>query len=424
MRHVAASLLLAPLILAGATAPAHAAETCHGQMATIVGTPDGSVTGTEGDDVIVTEGAIEVLAYGGDDLVCVTGSPSDPGEFLQIRAGDGDDVVDSSAGSHHLRAELGRGVDVFVGGPGREGVATGDGDRGESVSTGAGRDYIETGTTGLPMDNTVSAGADQDEIQFRGVPGAGSIDAGTERDTVYLQDKTRAAWWIDNRRSRISANGASMPFVSAEELKTYGLRWRSLRFTGSSSPETLDLTDFGETPADGPVQVELGGGRDVVWADRSTRGRLDGGGRADLLVVDAFTSGTTKGVARLDLRTGRTYLAGHTIMATSFTDLSLLGFDQNTVRGTAADNRLYVQGCRASVHAAGGADLVEFSSVNTDCDAIPAAQRSLTAYGEGGPDDLRGHQGDDVLVGGPGTDVVEGGAGTDVCSAESTVQCP
>jgi hypothetical protein len=424
MRHLPALLLLAPLVLAGATAPAHAAETCHGQTATILGTPDGSIVGTEGDDVVVTEGAVDVATYGGDDLVCVTGSPTQHSGRLWIRTGDGDDVVDSSAGHHRLRADLGKGVDAFSGGPGGEAVATGDGRGGESVSTGAGRDFVDTGTTGLPMDNTIFTGADGDVIHFRGLPGTGSINAGTERDTVYLRDRTRAAWRIDNRRSRIYANGASMRFVGAEKFETDGLKWRSLRFTGSSSAESLDLTDFGQLPADGPVQVELGGGRDVVWVDRSTRGRLDGGGGADLLVVDGFMSGATKGAARLDLRTGRTHLAGHTIRATSFTDLSLLGFDLNTVRGTAADNRLNVQGCRATVHAAGGADLVEFSSINNICDAIPAARMSLTAYGEGGPDDLSGDLGDDVLVGGPGSDVVKGGLGTDVCSAESTIQCP
>lgn len=424
MRHLLALSLLAPLVL-GVTAPAHAAESCHGRTATIVGTLDGTVTGTEGDDVIVTEGAIEVYAYGGDDLVCVTGSPTDRFELLRINAGAGDDVVDSSDGAHRLRAELGKGVDVFSGGPGSEAVVTGQGgDGGESVSTGGGRDYVETGATGLPMENTISTGAGKDEIHFRGLPGAGSIDAGTGRDTVYLRDKTRASWRIDNRRSWISAEGASMPFISAEDLKTYSLRWRALRFTGGRSPETLDLTDFGSNRGNGPVQVHFGGGRDLAWIDRTTRGSLDGGGQADTLVVDAFGPRGVQGTARVDLRTGRTALAGHTLRTPSFSRLSLMGFVQNTVRGTAACNWLWVQGCRATVHAGGGADEVGFSGERNGCEAVPDADRSLTAYGGTGPDDLRGHLGDDVLIGGPGEDYAKGGLGTDVCSAERMVQCP
>ncbi len=50
-----------------------AGETCQGQAATIVGTPGGEITGTEGADVIVTNDAMRVDALGGDDMVCSTG---------------------------------------------------------------------------------------------------------------------------------------------------------------------------------------------------------------------------------------------------------------------------------------------------------------------------------------------------------------
>ena len=49
-----------------------AAETCHGQTATIVGDPGTDVTGTEGPDVIVARGAGQAL--GGDDMICLLGS--------------------------------------------------------------------------------------------------------------------------------------------------------------------------------------------------------------------------------------------------------------------------------------------------------------------------------------------------------------
>ncbi len=60
----------APLLL-GSSVPAHAAATCQGQAVTIEGS--GDLTGTPGDDVILTSGHTVVRGGGGSDLVCVTG---------------------------------------------------------------------------------------------------------------------------------------------------------------------------------------------------------------------------------------------------------------------------------------------------------------------------------------------------------------
>lgn len=68
----AVALLGAALVAPMSTAAA-AGETCQGQAATIVGTPEGQITGTEGADVIVTNGAVRVDALGGNDTVCSTG---------------------------------------------------------------------------------------------------------------------------------------------------------------------------------------------------------------------------------------------------------------------------------------------------------------------------------------------------------------
>ena len=61
--------LLGAALLAPVGTAAAAGETCQGQAATIVGTPGGQITGTEGADVIVTNDARRVDALGGDDLV-------------------------------------------------------------------------------------------------------------------------------------------------------------------------------------------------------------------------------------------------------------------------------------------------------------------------------------------------------------------
>src|SRR5689334_4306398 len=122
-RALLSSVLLCPALLTPTVASA-AAETCQGMPATIVGTPDAKLSGTESGDVIVTAGAATVLARGGDDLICVTGG----GTILD--AGDGDDVVDATAARGRVSAELGHGADRYLGSAGVDSVSAG-GSRGD-----------------------------------------------------------------------------------------------------------------------------------------------------------------------------------------------------------------------------------------------------------------------------------------------------
>jgi len=69
---------------------------CNGRPATIVGSPGGSLLGTAGDDVIVTNGEARIDSGAGDDAICVT----DKGAAV-INAGTGDDFV--GARSHRGR---------------------------------------------------------------------------------------------------------------------------------------------------------------------------------------------------------------------------------------------------------------------------------------------------------------------------------
>ncbi len=99
--------LLAATLLTSPTAYA-AAETCQGQPATIVGTfLQRDLTGTEGPDVVVTNGAIGVKTLGGDDLVCVTDEPGRRNGG-HLDTGAGDDVVDGTWTLAGIDAVLGR----------------------------------------------------------------------------------------------------------------------------------------------------------------------------------------------------------------------------------------------------------------------------------------------------------------------------
>ena len=113
----AAALLGLTLLNPIQAATAAVAETCQGVPATIVGTPEGDVVGTAGDDVIVTGGAWSVDAGAGDDLVCIPPLEGDLlGNVTEVDAGAGDDTVVSEGEHNHSWTTLGAGVDTFRGG--------------------------------------------------------------------------------------------------------------------------------------------------------------------------------------------------------------------------------------------------------------------------------------------------------------------
>ena len=197
-------LLLATGVVLGAllaAAPAHAAPTCFGREATIVGTPGSDSLQGRDDraDVIVAKGGPDQAdAFGRNDRVCMGGGADTFGGAAQDEAGDdridmgpgndsdalaesgddlllggdgddganfleggaGDDVVDGGAGVDSLHgdsqattADTGRdevigglGDDVgLLGGPLGDVLRGGDGDDGFAMLGGAGRDRVLAG---------------------------------------------------------------------------------------------------------------------------------------------------------------------------------------------------------------------------------------------------------------------------------------
>src|SRR5687768_15376507 len=113
---VLATISLAAALAATVPPSGAAGETCQGQSATVVGSPQTyQLTGTEARDVIVTNGAYQTSALGGDDLVCVTGrNATISGGHLQ--AGAGNDVVDATGlTGFGATVQLGAGSDRFEG---------------------------------------------------------------------------------------------------------------------------------------------------------------------------------------------------------------------------------------------------------------------------------------------------------------------
>ena len=98
-----------------------AASTCQGQPATIEGNLN-TLNGTPGNDVIVAGGNVHhVVAGEGDDLICVIASDR---KRLMVLAGPGADIVDTTASTTHVVANLGTGADTYLGGPEADEVRT------------------------------------------------------------------------------------------------------------------------------------------------------------------------------------------------------------------------------------------------------------------------------------------------------------
>ena len=122
----AAVALLGALLLPAGTSTAAYQPMCLNHTATIVGSPGATVQGTEQDDVIVSNGAREVNAGGGNDRICVTHRGS-WATTTYVNAGAGSDKVEVTV--------LDDGVPRFryQGGPGRDALQM-DGGMLEDVS--------------------------------------------------------------------------------------------------------------------------------------------------------------------------------------------------------------------------------------------------------------------------------------------------
>ena len=424
MKRLAVLSLVAPLAVLGTSGPARAAELCQGQVPTIVGVFGGTVTGTAGDDVIATEGAHEVEAGDGNDRICVTGQDDPNAIWVDVVAGAGDDIVDSTAFDSAVNARLGPGVDAFVGGPGPDDVNSRDTDGlGDTIATGGGRDRVIAGRWGQPVNDVVDLGAGLDYLKLRGLPGSGSLDAGADRDLVEITDRSHAEWRIDNRKRTLSVGDVTMPMLGFESFDLGELRWDSLRFVGGPDDETLDLWKYPPAKPDGGVLVDMGGGDDrFIPGPAPLTGPYHGGAGRDWLDIEATRPKVRKESVSADLVAGLVRVGGHEAKATSWSDLTLEGFNRNTVRTGPGSQDIVVRGCRATVHAGSGDDVVRHEASTLLCGGV-VSSRALTAYGEGGDDVLTGGTGNDRLMGGPGRDTAKGGPGRDVCSAESEVSC-
>jgi Ca2+-binding RTX toxin-like protein len=410
----------------GATA---AAGTCQGVPATLTGTPGQALTGTEGPDVVVTNGAMLVKTLGGNDLICVTGGPS------QVYAGEGDDVVDASTSTRFgAQVRLGPGSDRFRGSTGFDVVYAGDeGVPGGAPAADAERDVIDTGQAGQIRDHVDSGqpGSPNDDdvrmgsgwLSWSGIPTAATSVDGGRGSGLGIRPAATESVTIDSGVGTLAVD--AQPVLRFEGFTEYSvnapLGLADLTFRGGRRAETVNL----ELGRDAPHRVRLGSGRDhlrFIRTDALPKGGLyDGGVGRDELTLALPDERDLD----LDLRKGRLSTgkgaAEVTAPARGFEDARIMARDVELL-GTPARNELVVGACRSRVDGRDGADVLS-TFVQFDEDAELECKPRARLLGGAGDDRLVGSRGPDVLLGGPGRDRADGKNGRDVCQAEVRKRC-
>jgi Ca2+-binding RTX toxin-like protein len=427
-----AAVLLGLTLLTPAVATA-AGETCQGQPATVVGAPATFVlTGTEGPDVIVTNGSMQVDALGGDDLVCVTVRGA------QVQAGDGDDVVDTAAVTQlPTSAYLGAGSDRFIGGPERDIVYAGASAPGSLEMADTERDVIDTGpATSSPFDqDRVTTGqrgsenvdeirTDRGSVSWAGFPAAGTVLDGGTGSTLGLRPAEGEFVTLDNRAQVLTVDQqAPLRFTGFTGFAVVAETGpRSFDFRGSSRDETLSLELWDARVHD----VRMGGGDDTLRYQApgldglpGATSHRGGGGRDHLELTLPDEVAVDLDLSRGRLATGRR--DGRAARATGFEDATVMARNV-ALRGTASRNKLSVYACRSTVEGRAGRD--KLSTFDEVMDESLRCRRPRTRmFGGPGNDVMLGTRGPDVLLGGPGRDRADGAKGRDVCRAEVRKRC-
>jgi len=414
-------------------------ETCHGQPATIVGKPGADVEGTEGPDVVVTNGALRTSTLGGDDLVCVTGGADlEDWDTPHVQVEEGNDEVDGTATqTEHLFVDLGPGDDRFTGGPAGDGVGaadhwdvSGSPDAGtDTVMTGAGNDNVTTGGRwSAPDRDDIDLGPGADYVTLQGaIDPAHPVFGGDGSDQIELtRGALRHALVLDNAVGQARRAGVVvMAWSGFERFRITSIGpWEPPSFIGGSGGESVK-TYVPLTSAD------MGGGDDRLNLELQDalvdRASYVGGAGADYVILYAG-AGSQAWRVDLDLPRGRLMFQrereGQRVRARvrefERYRLSSVRLD---VRGSAGSDHVQWLGCRGVVDGGPGKDLIEeFSMADAGC-GYGGVEATEVVRGGRGDDTLRGSRYPNVLLGGPGDDVAEGRGNTDRCVAETERSC-
>ena len=410
--------LLGAALLAPVGTAAAAGETCQGQSATLVGTPGGQITGTEGADVIVTNDATRVDALGGDDLVCATGERSS---------------YDSVTGtSTFVTAILGAGADTFIpsersGSTIYAGTVDGTDTEADVIRLSWTAGLVISGMPGQPNADIIDLGGYGD-VRWSGIqtaPGAVSVGTGGTLGVLSVRsahgDVTMdASGTVTGVDTALTWTGrfARLGFATSA---TYG----RFRFRGTDRSEHIKVN----APRAYDRDIALGSGNDLYESNslggKATRIKGDIG--RDTLLLDL----TSQDRVRADLSRSRVTAteAGVTdsVRVSDFDGLTVAA-KRAVVIGTDRTDRIRVAACRTTIRGMKGQDELyadyNLTTYGADSWTMPrCSDYEATIYGGPGNDYITGYIGDDRLIGGPGSDTVWGRKGRDVCQGERFRGC-
>ena len=420
----AALLGLALLVPTGAQA---AAETCRGLPATVVGAADQRLVGTEGPDVIVTNGAQSLTALGGNDTICVTGTPVTAGQaIIDLDAGEGDDYVEASVQGRGTATVLGAGADTFISGNGAgHSVYAGTSRLASSTDIEADDVRITLGnasvTSGQPnTENRDTVAINDGTVVWSGrSTGSGPVTA-AGRGNLVLGGITGSTI-IDARSGTATSESTSLAFTGFTGFTfSGGTAGDTLTFRGTGADERLEVF----APDGVERDVTMRGGDDFYGTNgtgtRSSKAR-GGGGRDELLLaLPTYDVTADLDGGRAVARKGRTKKI---VKTTGFEDLSLTA-RRGLVDGTPASEQIIVAACRVNISGDRGKDFLAATDELDDVWPVRDCSR-YSAYLSGGrgKDMLFGGPGNDRLIGGAGRDTLDGGSGRDVCQGEKRRGC-
>jgi VCBS repeat-containing protein len=416
---------------------------------TVQGETDGTINGTEGDDVLIgTPDADAIFAFGGNDTVFGQGGD----DF--IKGGDGNDILNGEAGNDIIQG--GNDGDTISGGDGfdnLQGDAGNDtisgGNDGDALSGGDGDDLLsgDSGNDTLSGDDgndTLSGGAGLDDLN--GDAGNDVLAGGGDDDILRGGDG-------DDSLDGGDGNDVLIDFAGTNSF-TGGLGNDQIDAGSADGAQTIDGGDGSDTIRHfyryNAGTITTGTGSDTIeiaYADQ---------GSAAVTVTD-FTAGAGGDIFRLDgdegsllgLLTGwdggsNPFAAGQGFLRLRQDGLdTVLEWDQDGTAGGANWETLAVfqnsdaddftdanfapgyhpdgsTPAGATITGTNGSETINDTvNGNAGADLINGGDGNDQLNGQGDDDTINGGNDDDIVAGGGGSDILFGDAGNDIVNGDS-----
>ncbi len=334
--------------------------------------------GGAGNDTLNGGAGTDTLIGGiGNDIYLVDVA----GDAVVETAGEGVDLVQSSAGSYTLGANL------------ENLTLTGSG-----ANRGSGNE-LDNLLTGNAADNTLFGDAGNDTLN--GGAGADTLIGGTGNDTYV----------IDNIGDMVvEGAGEGIDQVNSSVSTTLATHVENLTLTGSGvidgNGNELDNLLIGNNAAN---TLSGGAGNDTLDG-KGGADTLVGGDGDDIYVINSALDVVveTAGEGLDQVQTSATYT-----LADNIEVLTLAGASSISGTGNAGDNLIRGNAGNNTLNGGLGVDLLEG---NAGADRLSDATGSDNGYYNGGAgnDTISGGAGNEMIVGGAGNDTINTGVGQDV----------